>query len=752
MKIFKTIAAVGGCLLLTAALTAGAYWLQVTADAKLQPALLEKASQAACVLDGNREEIADISLRSAARSVRLCHIPLCVRRAFLAAEDKKFYSHHGLDYAGMARAAYKNLRARAFVQGASTISQQLVKNTHLTGEKTLRRKLKEIKLTRLLEKRYTKDEILEMYLNTIYFGHACYGIAGAAEYYFGKSAEQLSPAEGATLAAVIRSPNNYSPFVSPEKCRRARDGVLRRMRELGWLKEEEYAKALREVLPAREQGGAAARSYLRAVYEELENLPFFTPYRFRGGCKIYTYLDADMQAYIEGLRTDADRSGKAVLLADNQTRGVIAWHSTAGELRRQPGSLIKPLAVYAPAIEEKRISPCTPVLDEKADFNGYSPSNYKDDYRGYISAREALAESRNVPAVRILDRLGVETGIRYLRRLGLPAEESDRTLALALGGLSNGYTPRELAGAYAALAGGGIYAPLRFIDKIEGPRGELLYRRQDARTRAFSDDTAELVCGMLQSAVRCGTAKKLAALPFAVAAKTGTCGTEAGNTDAWTAACTGSHTAIVWMGNADNARTDIAGGGLPCHYAMLLYKKLYERRAPRPFPVSGKVVCRAIDKAAYEREHRVVLAAPRQPARYVQKELFRACCAPKERGTLFSAPREKASLRCKDGSVIIDLCYTEYYAYIVKRKDIRKKETLYDGKVEKRFTDTLPACGKYIYSVTPYFIADDGERVYGEETVLPSVFLRGQEGEPPKPPPRPDGERPMPLPPDWWKR
>ena len=125
MKIFKTIAAVGGCLLLTAALTAGAYWLQVTADAKLQPALLEKASQAACVLDGNGEEIADISLRSAARSVRLCHIPLCVRRAFLAAEDRKFYSHHGLDYAGMARAAYKNLRARAFVQGASTISQQL---------------------------------------------------------------------------------------------------------------------------------------------------------------------------------------------------------------------------------------------------------------------------------------------------------------------------------------------------------------------------------------------------------------------------------------------------------------------------------------------------------------------------------------------------------------------------------------------------------------------------------------------------
>ena len=136
----------------------------------------------------------------------------------------------------------------------------------------------------------------------------------------------------------------------------------------------------------------------------------------------------------------------------------------------------------------------------------------------------------------------------------------------------------------------------------------------------------------------------------------------------------------------------------------------------------------------------------------MQKELFRACCAPKERGTLFSAPQEKASLRCKDGSVIIDLCYTEYYAYIVKRKDIRKKETIYDGKIEKRFTDTLPACGKYIYSVTPYFIADDGERVYGEETVLPSVFLRGQEGEPPKPPPRPDGERPMPLPPDWWKR
>lgn len=740
MKTFKRIAAIGGSILLAASLTAAAYWFAVTAGTNLRTSELELTAQTAAVYDGAGKEIADISLKNAARSVPIGEIPLHVQRAFVAAEDKHFYSHHGLDYAGIARAIFKNIRARAFVQGASTISQQLVKNTHLSGEKTLERKLKEIKLTWQLERRYTKEEILEMYLNTIYFGHACYGIASAAEYYFGKDAQDLSAAEGAMLAAIIRSPNNYSPFADREKCQRARNAVLQRMEALGYLSAHEREQAAAEALPERSEGECTANAYLRAVYRELENLPLFTPYRFRGGCRIYTYMDAELQKYAEELKTDADRSGKSILVADNRTCGVTAWYSTEGELRRQPGSLIKPLAVYAPAIEENLISPCTPVLDKKADFGGYSPSNYRDDYRGYISAREALAESRNVPAVRILHSLGTDTSAQYMQRLGLPVAECDRTLSLALGGVSEGYTPRELAGAYAALAAGGTFTPLRFIKRIEGKGGETLYERREERRRAFSADTAALVSDMLQSAVKQGTAKKLSALPFPVCAKTGTCGTEAGNTDAWAAAYTSEHTVIVWMGNADNTRTDISGGGLPCHYALLLHRQLYKGGAPAPFrPCKGVVEC-CIDRAAYEREHAVRLAAKKQPRRYVLRELFRAGNTPKERGTLFETPSDSASITCRDGTVTINVCHAEYYAYVIKRRMNGKTELLYDGNLDGEFSDGRLQYGHYIYSVTPYFIDDEGERIYGAEEMLPSVCIRE--------PIQPKREPPQ----EWWLR
>ena len=184
-----------------------------------------------------------------------------------------------------------------------------------------------------------------MYLNTIYFGHACYGIASAADFYFGKDASQLDPAESATLAAVIRSPNRYSPFIDREKCHSVRDNVLQRMRKLDFLTEEEYETALKQPLPQERPAGRKTESYLDAVFDELEQLPIFSPYSVRGGYTIYTYMDPDLQKYTEQLQTDADRSGKSLLVADTQSRGIIAWYATEGNICRQPGSLFKPLAV-----------------------------------------------------------------------------------------------------------------------------------------------------------------------------------------------------------------------------------------------------------------------------------------------------------------------------------------------------------------------------------------------------------------------
>ncbi len=723
------------CLLLILFTVFAVYAFVVTRDAKLDVAKFEQASKYISIYDGDDKKLSELSLYGANKSVHADELPDHVKNAFIAAEDKNFYRHHGLDYKGIARAIVKNIQARSFRQGASTISQQLVKNTQLSSEKTLARKLKEIKLTKQLERRFSKNKILESYLNTIYFGHGCYGIAGAANYYFGKDPADLSAAEGATLAAVIRSPNNYSPFVAPEKCKKVRDGILKQMLSLGYLTQSEYDEAVQQPLPLRSENSIGSQCYLAAVYDELESLPIFAPYELRNGWNIYTYMDSALQKYTEELHTDADRSGKAIAICDNKTGGIRVWYSTEGNLRRQPGSAIKPLAVYAPAAEENLISPCTPILDEKTGFSGYTPSNYKDNYRGWVSVRQALADSLNIPAVKILDMLGVDTSAAYLQRLGLPLPEEDKTLALALGGISHGYTPTEMAGAYAALADGGVYTQPAFIRKILSADGKTVYERSPQKRRVFSESTAALISDMLRTAAKTGTAKKLATLPFEICAKTGTSGTEKGNTDAWTVSYTTAHTVSVWMGNADNSLTDITGGGLPCHYALLLNKKLYAKSTPENFSRDGLTECR-IDKIAYERDHEVLRASDAQPDKYTFTELFRSDRLPEQTSSTFETPRAQAEISYSNGTVTILLSDTEYYSFRIRRTGGGKTVTVADGPCAGGVTDSdLRADTVYTYTVIPYFRDAGGNIHEGEPIVLPSVYCN----------------KPDTIPPEWWK-
>lgn len=724
MKVLKKIIVFIVCLFLLFSIAAVCFYFVSTASAHLDAAKLALTESSIEVYDAASEKIADFSYKSSNKSIRLENLPECVPDAFVAAEDKNFYSHRGLDYKGMARALYKNIKARSFKQGASTISQQLIKNTQLSSEKTLVRKLKEIKLTRQLEKKFSKAQIMEMYLNTIYFGHACYGIAGAADFYFGKAADELRPAEAAMLAAIIRSPNNYSPFVNSEKCLAARNSVLKRMHSLGYLSESEYENAKKTALPEMKDNSIASKTYLSGVYAELESLPLYSPYRLRG-MRVYTYMNRDMQTYAENLKTDADRSGKSILLCDNATRGIAAWYTTEGDIRRQPGSIIKPLAVYGPAIEENLISPCTLILDEKTNFGGYSPSNYKDIYKGYISARQALAESSNIPAVKILNALGCDASAAYLSRMELPIRDRDKNLSLALGGISEGYTVREIAAAYAALANAGNFTPLAFIRKIEDADGNLLYERSGAPVRVFSEDTVSLLNDMLSCAAKNGTAKKLAALPFEICAKTGTCGNEIGNTDAWAITYTADHTVAVWMGNADNTLTDVTGGGLPCHYAMLLNKKLYSNSIPSALPVSSKITECRLDKISYERDHILRLATDDQPDGYTFVDIFRQKNQPKEYSDVFSKPKATAEIRCCDSAIYIDLCEIEYYNYLINRENNGKSIVIYDGPYVAIVQDNnICPNSKYTYSITPYYIDNNGKKHYGEKLILPSVYIK----------------------------
>lgn len=698
------------------------YWFSVTAGARLQPEKLALVENCVRIFDAEGAEI-----ETPKSYEPISSLPDYLGNAFVAVEDKRFYTHGGIDVKRVGKAALKNAASFSFREGASTISQQLIKNTHLSGEKTLTRKLRELKLARQLEKKYSKEEILELYVNSIYFGHSAFGIGSAARFYFGKSARELTPAECATLAALVKSPNRYSPFQDPEKCLARRNFVLELMAEQGYLTAEEAAAAKEEPLPAEPAPEERKNAYLALVWDELAAL--FPDVSSGDELRVYTFYEPALQRELEKAQTDSDVCS---LVRDNRTGGVKAFYSTCGVLRRLPASVIKPLAVYAPALQENLISPATPVLDEKIDFSGYSPTNYGGEYGGYMSVRYALSHSVNVPAVKLLNELGAERACCYLEKMNLHVSREDRTLALALGGVKEGFTLPELADAYSVFARGGGFSASSAVSHVEDEKGRELYRFAPLSTPVFSEDVCYLVNDMLQTAAKEGTAKKLKSLPFPVCAKTGTGGTAEGNTDAYTVAYTREDTVAVWLGNRDNSPVEATGGGLPANIALNVLKTLYADGAPEPFPTCEGVREIALDKEEYDKNHRLVSADPLAPDYLTVKELFRAECVPQSASTRFSCPKiEKPLVSVKNGAVCIELCQTQYYDYVIKRENNGVSTTIYSGKYRKTVYDNSVRQGeRYTYTVIPVW-----QGVEGEPVVLPSVFL----------------EKTTEIPDDWWK-
>ena len=362
----------------------------ITKDAKLNADKLTGTGQNVIIYDDDGNDVISASLNAQKKSVSVNNLQAHTVNAFIASEDRTFFSHNGLNYKRMLKALYKNIVSRSFKEGASTISQQLIKNTHLSNDKTIKRKLNEIKLTKQLEKKYGKNEILEMYLNTIYFGHNCYGLQSASEFYFNKKAENLSLTESAAIVGLLSSPNNYSPFKNPEKSLKRRNLVLSGMLECGYIDENAYTEAVNTPLNAvKSTAENRYDSYINAVFEELSEIDF-NYYALADGCIIKTYLDTEIQNFIENHEYPCDN---AVIITDNLSGGVKAYKTTINGAKRQPGSTVKPIFVYAPAIEEKNISPFTKILDEKVDFNGYSPENFDKKYHGYVSVTDCIKNS-----------------------------------------------------------------------------------------------------------------------------------------------------------------------------------------------------------------------------------------------------------------------------------------------------------------------------------------------------------------------
>ncbi len=500
--------------------------------------------------------------------VTINEIPDHVQEAFIAIEDTRFYQHPGIDGKSILRALYKDILAGNKVEGGSTITQQLAKNVFLSNEKTWLRKTKEAVISINLERKYSKKKLLEMYLNQIYFGHGAYGIETAAKLYFGKSSSELTVDEGALLAGIPKSPTNYSPINYIDKSKHRRNLVIDMMYKKGYIKAEEAVRLKGKTIALSVNEYAknpAFSTYIDMVMEEantrfkLTNEELMT-----GGYTITLPINEEIQQiafelfkqndYFPG--TDSHVEGAFVLM-DVTDGGVLAV--TGGRnyvhkgvnrvvVKRQPGSTIKPLAVYGPALEEKEYHPYSMLVDQPINYGDYSPTNLSGTYKGKISMYDALKYSTNAPAVWLLDKIGVDYGKKYIEKAGISIP--DKGLAIALGGLEKGISPLEMTKAYRAFAKDGKVVEPFFIKKMINQKGEIIKYPEVEEKSVFSAQTAWYVTRMLKAVVDEGTAKS-GKYDGHLAGKTGTTSLttkEGAIRDVWFVGYTPEVVGAIWMG------------------------------------------------------------------------------------------------------------------------------------------------------------------------------------------------------------
>lgn len=685
----------------------------ITADAKLQPEKLVDYTKTISVFDDNSQKIEDASYQTKRSSVRIENLSDDTVNAFIASEDRNFFKHNGLNYKRMLKALYKNVTSRSFKEGASTISQQLIKNTHLSNDKTITRKLKEIRLTKQLERRYDKERILEMYLNTIYFGHNCFGLQSAAGFYFGKSASELDLEQSATLVGLLTSPNNYSPFKNPAKCLERRNTVLKNMLDCSFIDRQTYENAVEMPLSATRDGARqSGNSFLNAVFDEFEELNI-DPYGQFSELNIKTYMNSRAQQSLDSQSPDCDYS----FFVRNNDGGVIAYRSSIGNVRRQIGSTAKPIFVYAPAFNDKKINVFTKICDEPVNYGGYAPENFDKKYHGSVSVADSIKYSYNVPAVKTLNSMNFDSVESYAAKMNIKLDAEDKNLALALGAMKDGLTLKELCDAYSVFPNGGNFTPSHFIKEVCDQNGNVIYSDKHTRTRVFSEGTCSLMNDVLCETAKSGTAKKLKELGIDVACKTGTCGNKDGNTDAYSVAYTSDFCLGVWLGDKNNARLNVTGGRDCCNYAKEILKSVSVENKMLDKITGTEIV--EIDREEYESNDKIILCDAICPKLNRIKVKVLSGNLPHEQSSRFTSPTiKKPAISVKNNQIVISLCQTKYYSYLIKRGN----NVIFNGEWQDSIIDA-PSEGDYEYSVTPYY-STDGKIYYGNEIKLPRVIIK----------------------------
>lgn len=510
--------------------------------------------------------------------VSIDDIPADLKNAVISTEDKNFYRHRGFDTFGLVRSIFANIKAGSLKQGASTITQQLARILFLSNERTFDRKIKELIIAHRIEKTISKNEILELYLNSVYLGSGTYGVLSASKTYFDKELDELTLAETALIAGLPQAPSVYSPFQNPDAAINRRNQVLKRMYKTGCITKEQYEAAKKEELhlskKPRLYSFNKAPYFIDFVLNELERLGFEEQEISQGGLKIYTTLDLKSQeAAQNAIVNDLNAYG---LKSNNTQMALFSFSPTTGRIYayvggknyeqsqydrivnaiRPPGSAFKPF-VYTVALQQG-IGVDDIIDDSPISFKNWSPRNYGSKYRGKMPLWKALAISSNVAAVRLIQKTGTDAVITTAREMGITTPlQNDLTISLG----SNGVKLYDMVVAYGAFANGGFRVKPYAVERVENSRGVVIYENPGPKiVKVISFDTAAGMTYMLRKVVEVGTGR-VANIAKAVAGKTGT--TDDYH-DAWFMGYTPDIVTGVWLGNDNNTKLPgITGGGLP---------------------------------------------------------------------------------------------------------------------------------------------------------------------------------------------
>ena len=567
------------------------------------------------IYDINGNELANVHAEQNRVPVKIDKIPEHLKDAFIAVEDVRFYEHAGVDPKGIMRAVIANITNKGVSEGGSTITQQLAKNAYLTQDRTLKRKVQEVFLALQLERKYTKDEILELYLNQIYFGQGAYGVQAAAKTYFGKNVEDLDLNECAMLAGIPKSPNYFSPLNNLKAAQERKGVVLDQMSKYGYISSSTAAKTKAEnlnLVKSQPQSDNHFASYFIDYVTQQMIEKYGADAVYQEGLKIYTTLDKDMQQAAEAAMQNlpnysTDGSGnkqpQGALVAIEPSTGYIKamvggrgtdQFNRATMAERQPGSAFKPF-VFAAALENG-LTPSSTVEDKPINIGGWQPQNYSRNFSGTVTMRYVAEQSLNVPTVRIAQEVGMDKIIYLAEKMGISTfvkegAANDMNYAVTIGGMTKGVTPLEMTSAYGTFANDGVHVAPVAIVKVVNQKGEVLEEAHPKSEQAIKKTSANELTSMLMGVIARGTGTG-ANIGRPAAGKTGTTDNYQ---DAWFVGYVPDLVAGVWVGCDDNSRMgNMTGGTTPAAIWKAFMSKAVQSMPNKNF--SGAYLTPSSDK------------------------------------------------------------------------------------------------------------------------------------------------------------